>query len=73
MTEQFTPASSVHSYSTMFRENGCFTLPKVKSFGKKSFAYGGCMVWNDLPNNIQQIQDFQIFKNSVKSHFLDLI
>ena len=63
----------VHSYSTRFRENGCFSLPKVKSFGKKSFAYRGCMVWNDLPNNIQQIQDFQIFKNSVKSHFLDLI
>ena len=73
MTEQFTLASSVHSYSTRFRENGCFSLPKVKSFGRKSFAYRGCMVWNDLPDNIQQLQDFQIFKNSVKSHILDLI
>ena len=73
MTEQFTPASSVHSYNTRFRENGCFSLPKVKSFGKKSFAYRGCMVRNDLPNNIQQIKDFQIFKNSIKSHFSYLI
>ena len=69
MTEQFTPASSVHSYSTRFRENGCFTLPKVKSFGKKSFAYRGCMVWNDLPNNIQQIQDFQFLKTQLNLTF----
>ena len=45
MTEQFTPANSVHSYSTRFRENGCFSLPKVKSFGKKSFAYRGCILF----------------------------
>ena len=54
MTEQFTSASYVHSYSTRFRENGCFSLPKVKSFGKKSFAYRGCMVWTDLPNIIKK-------------------
>ena len=28
MTEQFTPASSVHSYSTRFRQNGGFSLPE---------------------------------------------
>ena len=41
MTEQFTPASPVHSYSTSFRQNGCFSLSKVKRFGMKSFAYRG--------------------------------
>ena len=69
MTEQFTPASSVHSYSTRFRENGCFSLPKVKSFGKKSFAYRGCMVRYDIPNNIQKIQDFQILKTQLNLIF----
>ena len=73
MIEQFTPASSVHSYSPRFRENGCFSLTKVKCFGKKYFAYRECIIWNDLPNSIHKIQDFQIFKNSVRSHFLDLI
>ena len=78
MIEQFTPASSVHSYSTRFRENGCFFLQKVKSFVKKSFAYRGCILWNCLLNSIQELQDFYIqdfytFKTSVKSHFLDLI
>ena len=61
MTEQFTPASSVHSYSTRFRENGRFSLPKLKSFGKRSFAYRGCILWNDLPNSIQVVQDFHTF------------
>ena len=73
MAEQFTPASSVHSYSTRFRQNGCFSLPKAKSFGMKSFSYRWCILWNYLPNSIQVIQDFHTYKNSVKSHFLDLI
>ena len=69
MTEQFTLASSVHSYSTRFGENGCFSLPKVKSFGRKYFAYRGCMVWNDLPNNIQQIQALKFLKTQLNLTF----
>ena len=42
MTEHFVPRSAVHSYGTRFRENGCFSLPKVKGFGKKTFAFRGC-------------------------------
>ena len=30
MHEHFIPASSIHSYGTRFRENGCFVIPKVK-------------------------------------------
>ena len=25
---------------------GSYTIPKVKGFGKKSFAYKGCILWN---------------------------
>ena len=46
MTEHFVSRSSVHSYETMLRKNGCFSLPKVKGFGKKSSAYRGCTLWN---------------------------
>ena len=35
MSEQFIPASSVHTYSTRFRETGSFSIPKVKGFGKR--------------------------------------
>ena len=36
MIEHFVPVTSVDSYGTRFRENGCFFIPIVKGFGKKS-------------------------------------
>ena len=39
MTGHFVPRSCVHFYGTRFRENGCFSLPKVKGFGKETVAY----------------------------------
>ena len=51
--EHFIPVTSVHSYSTRFRENGCFCLPKVKGFGRKSFTYTGCTLWNGLTPSIK--------------------
>ena len=50
MIEHFVPVSSVVSYSTQFREDGSFSLPKVKRFGKKSFVYRGCILSNVLTN-----------------------
>lgn len=73
MTENFIQATSVHSYGTRFRESGCFSIPKVKGFGKKSFVYSGCILWNDLPNNIKEIQGIYDFKMAVKKHFLQLL
>ena len=54
MTENLIQASSLHSYGTRFRESGNFTIPKVKSFGKKYFVYNGCILWNDLPSHIKE-------------------
>ena len=68
MNEHFIPASSVHSHGTRFRENGCFSVPKVEGFGKKSFAYHGCTTWNALPVSIKNIDGFQNFKAAVKSY-----
>ena len=65
MKEHFVPTNSVHSYSTRLRENSCFSLPKVKYFGKKSFVYQGCNLWNELPNIIKQIPGFQTFKTEI--------
>ena len=52
--EYFSLASSVHGYFIRFWDNGSYTIPKVKGFGKKSFAYKGCMLWNDLPLYIRK-------------------
>ena len=66
MVEHFIPASSIHSYGTRFRENGCFSIPKVKEvkgFGKNSFGYNGCVLWNELPGDIRNLQRYiQILK-----------
>ena len=35
MVEHFIMASSIHSYGTRFRETSCFSIPKVKCFGKE--------------------------------------
>ena len=56
MDENYIKASSVHSYDTRFRENGNFSILKVKSFDKKSFAYNGCILWNDLPSHLKEKQ-----------------
>ena len=72
MTEYFVPVTPVHSYGTRVRGNGCFSIPKVKGFVKKSFAYNGCILWNDLPNSIKEIEGVHNFKMAVKEHFLDL-
>ena len=49
-----------------------FSIPKVKGFSKKSFAYNGCILWNDLPNSIKEIEDIHNFEMAVKEQFLDL-
>ena len=75
MVEHVVPASSVHSYITRFRENGSFSFPKDKSFGKRSFVYLGCILWNELPNRIKRIQDFKKFKkySSISLFRFDLV
>ena len=38
MNENFIPASSVHNHYTRFSKGSCFSIPKVRGFGKKSFS-----------------------------------
>lgn len=88
MQDMFTPASSVHSYSTRFRvtaqnpgnasivsfsDSGRYSLPKVKGFGKRSFAYIGCSLWNDLPQCLRSAKSIQSFKIRAKEHLLSSV
>ena len=83
----FTPVSTVHDYPTRFRSKlnhssdnniGTFTdslryaLPKVKGFGKKSFSYNGCCLWNDFPQSVREAKTVSGFKGQVKEHFLTI-
>ena len=67
----FIQARSVQSYGTRFRKSGIFSIPKVKSFGKKPFVYNRCILWNDLPSHIKEKQSIYDFKMTVKKHFLE--
>ena len=68
--EHFIPASSTHSYGTRFRKTGCFSIPKVKRFGKKSFGYNCFVLWNGLPVDIWSLQRYPNFKVAVKKFLL---
>ena len=70
MVEHFIPTSSIHLYGTRFRETGCFSIPKEKRFGKKSFGYNGCVLWNKLPGDIRSLQRYPNFKVADKKFLL---
>jgi hypothetical protein len=73
LNEYFILANEVHSYSTRFRDSNSYFIPRVKGFGKKSFAYNGCQVWNSLPPHLRSISSNSQFKKSVKEHFMQSI
>ena len=62
MVKHFIPTSSIHSYGTRFWVSDCFSIPTVKKFGKKSFGYNGCVLWNELPGDIRSLQRYPNFK-----------
>jgi len=61
-SEHFVLQDSVHSHNTRFSKSGCFSVPKVKSHGLKSFSYNGCKLWNQLPLDIRAITKLSHFK-----------
>ena len=81
LKEHFIPLSTVHSYPTRQRvsvkclegavsETGRYSIPQVKSFGKKSFSYIGCKLWNEMPQDARNAKNVPHFKSIVKKHLL---
>ena len=54
-------------------ERVCFSPPTVNGFGKKTFAFQGCKLLNDLPTNNKSIARNQSLKVAVKAHCLNLL
>ena len=73
MEKHFILANWKHSYGTRFAENGCFSIPKVKSFRKKSYGYNGCVLWNELLGDIRILQRYPNFKLAVETFLLSKI
>ena len=53
-----------------FRDTGRFSLPKVGSFGRRSFAYNGIVLWNSLPQHLRDIEASHTFKPAIKTYLM---
>ena len=86
LKEKFVPLNNVHdrfsrsrvsvvaktdSNSYDFCDTGRFSLPKVGSFGRKSFAFNGIVLWNSLPQHLRDIKSSVSFKHAIKTHLMD--
>lgn len=87
LCEHFVPLSSVHnrctrstmsaipaqndSFSFTFIDNKHYAIPRVNSFGKKSFSYRGVSLWNGLPQELRRCKALCNFKKAVKGHLMD--
>ena len=69
-THVYTPARSLRSSS----DTRILSTPnvKLKSYGKRSFAYHGPSKWNSLPLTLRYQQESDFFKQAMKTHLFSL-
>ena len=68
----FERVNESHHYNTRHSVNALI-LPKVGSYGMKSFHYIGAKIWNSLPDEIQTTSSKSLFKVRCKKHFMSVI
>ena len=57
----------VHGYNTRSSENMNLYVPKyTKEICKHSFAYKGSMLWNDLPDEVNESSSLDAFKSNYR-------
>ena len=70
MKMHFTRVSSLHNYSTRGSPFN-FKVPHSKGQDRFTFFNTAIHHWNSLPNEIKNINDFKLFKQSVKQFLSD--
>ena len=68
----FERVNESHHYNTRHSVNA-LNLPKVGSYGIKSFRYIGAKIWNSLPHEIQTSFSNSLFKVRYKKHFMSVL
>ena len=68
----FERVNESHHYNTRHSVNALI-LPKVGSYGIKSFHYIGAKIWNSLPDEIQTTFSKSLFKVRCKKHFMSVL
>ena len=67
-SDLFTYVSDVHERTTRQSQNSDLYLSNVRtSYVKKSLQYHGASLWNQLPVNIRNSNNLQIFKVQCKN------
>ena len=67
----FERVNESHHYNTRHSVNALI-LPKVGSYGIKSFHYIGAKICNSLPDEIQTMSSKSLFKMRCKKHFISV-
>jgi len=58
-----------HDYETRFNSCDKYNVPRyAKAKCQRGFLYQSVSLWNSLPDNIKQIEEFSMFKHRLKMH-----
>ena len=68
----FERVNESHHYNTRHSVNALI-LPKVGSYGIKSFHYTGAKIWHSLPDEIKTTFSKYLFKVRCKKHFMSVL
>ena len=68
----FERVNESHHYNTRHSVNALI-LPKVGSYGIKSFQYIGAIIWNSLPDEIQTTFSKSLFKVRCKIYIMSVL
>ena len=70
LKQNFTKRSQVSKYETRRANDLQVPRPRLE-ITKKSFSYKGAnKVWNDIPNNIRNVESAALFKKQARNYFL---
>ena len=69
LNQKFKRRSQISKYEA--RRVNDLQVPKpMLELTRKSFSYTGAKVWNDIPNNIRNVESAALFKKQVRNYFL---
>ena len=68
LKQKFTKRSHVSQYETRRANDLQMPRPRLE-ITKRSFSYKRAKVWNDIPNNIRNLESATLFKKQVRYYF----
>ena len=49
----------------------CVPQTMTRSYGERSFSYAAPVLWNNLPEHVRNIDTYERFKTSLKTHLFN--